>query len=183
MQREIEVKAKVSNFQSVRNQLEQFGCVFSEPVRQEDDVFVNFDEDFTQLKLGANFLRIRKEDRGGKKRILFTVKQSATNELDCIEKETEIMDAEQLEGALLLMGYHKAISVYKTRTKTKYMDMEICLDEVDHLGSFIEVEKITDGEGKDVQEELFCFLETLGVKREDRIINGYDTLMYRHSNA
>ncbi len=183
MQKEIEVKAKVSSFQSVREQLEKLGCIFSEPIRQEDDVFVNFDGDFTQLKLGENFLRIRRENKVGKTRILFTLKQSQTNELDCIEKETEITDAEQFEGALILMGYHKAISVHKNRVKTKYKDMEICLDEVDHLGSFIEVEKITEGEGDTVQEELFNFLETLGVKREDRVINGYDTLMYRHNKV
>ncbi len=87
-----------------------------------------------------------------------------------------------MEDALVLLGYHKAISVYKNRTKAKYKDMEICLDEVDHLGSFIEVEKITEGDGDAVQEELFNFLETLGVKRDDRVINGYDTLMYRHNN-
>jgi adenylate cyclase class IV len=49
--------------------------------------------------------------------------------------------------------------------------------------SHIEVEKITEGEGDDVQEELFTFLETLGVTREDRVINGYDTLMYQQQNA
>jgi adenylate cyclase class 2 len=182
MQKEIEVKAKVSSFQDVRKQLEQLGCIFSDTVRQEDDIFVDFEGDFTQLKLGVNFLRIRTEHKAGNTRILFTLKQPQTNELDCIEKETEIADARQLEDTLVLMGYHKAISVYKNRTKTKYKDMEICLDEVDHLGSFIEVEKITEGDGDAVQEELFNFLETLGVKREDRVINGYDTLMYRHNN-
>lgn len=179
MKKEIEVKARVSDFAHVRTQLEQLGCVFSEPIRQEDDVYVNFDQDFTApAPRGTNFLRIRKEQRGDRSRILFTLKQPQSNELDCIEKETEIQNAEQFEGALFLMGYHKAVSVYKTRTKTKYKDMEICLDEVDVLGAFIEVEKITEGDGEIVQEELFTFLETVGVARSDREIHGYDTLMY-----
>lgn len=182
MQKEIEVKAKVDNFDAVKAKLLELGCVFSDPVRQEDEVFVNFEGDYTELRLGTNFLRIRKENKAGKERILFTLKQPQSNELDCIEKEVEISDVEQFKGALILMGYHSAISVRKNRIKTKYNDTEICLDEVDELGSFIEVEKVTEGDGDNVQEELFNFLETLGIRREERVIHGYDTLLYWHIN-
>ena len=53
------------------------------------------------------------------------------------------------------------------------------------LGTFVEVEKITeDVEAEAVQNELFEFLETLGVKKEDRIVQGYDTLFYlKHQKA
>jgi adenylate cyclase class 2 len=98
--------------------------------------------------------------------------------MDCIEREVEINDADQMIGAIELLGYHKAVNVVKARTKTMYNGMEICLDEVKDLGSFIEVEKIVDGDGEEVQNELFIFLETLGVKREDRVMNGYDTMVY-----
>ncbi len=136
---------------------------------------------------GSNFLRIRKargsssEYPGGWK-IIFNIKQPQSNELDCIERETEINDADQMKGAIELLGYHQAIHVVKTRTKTKYQDMEICLDEVEELGSFIEVEKIVEGEGETVQNELFGFLETIGVSKENRVLKGYDTLLYIKQN-
>ena len=52
------------------------------------------------------------------------------------------------------------------------------------LGEFIEAEKIVKSEDKEdrkkTQEELFNFLETLGVKKEDRIIDGkYDIMLYK----
>lgn len=174
IQKEIEVKAKVKDLVVVKTKLEELGCTFSEPVIQDDTIFVNFAGDFTKFVPGTNFLRIRK----AKGKVLFTLKQPQKNELDCIEKEVEISDAGQFRGALELMGYHEAVQVYKTRTKTRFNDMEICLDDVKGLGSFVEVEKITDGDGDAVQETLFNFLETVGVKREDRVINGYDTLVY-----
>lgn len=87
-----------------------------------------------------------------------------------------------MKGAIELLGYHQAIHVVKTRTKTKYQDMEICLDEVEELGSFIEVEKIVEGEGETVQNELFGFLETIGVSKENRVLKGYDTLLYIKQN-
>ena len=105
MQKEIEVKAKIDNFQTVKTKLLELGCVFSDSIRQEDEVFVNFEGDFTQLKLGTNFLRIRKENKVGKDRILFTLKQPQSNELDCIEKEVEISDADQFKSAPNLVFY------------------------------------------------------------------------------
>jgi adenylate cyclase class 2 len=83
-----------------------------------------------------------------------------------------------MRGIIELLDYHEVVKVDKIRTKTRYNDMEICLDEVQNLGSFIEVEKIVTGDGDVVQEELFTFLESIEIKREDRVFSGYDTLMY-----
>ncbi len=178
MRKEIEVKAKVENLDELAHKLEALGCVISEPKRQDDIIFVNYSEPYDQAMPGANFLRIRKS--GGK--ILFTVKQPQTNELDCYEREVEISDADEMYQAILLLGYHEACRVGKTRRTAKHGEYEICLDEIDGLGAFVEVEKIAeDVEAEKVQNELFAFLETLGIDENDRVINGYDTLVYRKS--
>jgi adenylate cyclase class IV len=56
------------------------------------------------------------------------------------------------------------------------------LDEVDGLGSYIEVEKMSDEDGEKIQNELFDFLQILGVSKEDRVLKGYDTLMWLKNN-
>jgi adenylate cyclase class 2 len=178
MKKEIEVKAKVKNLEDISQKIISLGSILSEPITQDDAIFVNLTGSFTDFKRGENFLRIRKNNQ----KILFTVKQPQKNELDCIEHEVEVSDAEELQNILELMGYHEAVQVHKVRRKAKYKDYEICLDEVRDLGSFIEVEKITDGDGEKVQEELFLFLESLGVQREDRVVHGYDTLVYLNKN-
>lgn len=54
------------------------------------------------------------------------------------------------------------------------MGVNVCLDSVENLGDFIEIEKLTDeDDGERVQEELV--LVDLCVLREDRIFLGYDT--------
>jgi adenylate cyclase class 2 len=179
MKKEIEIKIKVENFENLINKFSDLGCILSEPVKQEDRIFTNFpDEEFADFKAGINFLRIRKSN--GK--ILFTLKQSLINELEGIEKELEISDDQEMKETLELMGYHEAVQVNKMRRKTQYKDYEICFDEVEDLGSFVELEKITDEDSERVQKEMFDFLLSLGVKTTDRVINGYDTLIWLKNN-
>ena len=176
MRKEIEVKVKISNIEKIKQKLLELGCVFSEPIIQDDITFVDLDYGpYDEFQSGKNILRIRKNNN----KYLFTLKQPQKNELDVIERETEISDPDEFMEALFLMGYRKAVEIHKTRVKTKYNDYEICLDEVEGLGSFIEVEKITDDvDGEEIQKQLFEFLIGLEVDPNDRILNGYDTLIY-----
>lgn len=177
--KEIEVKAKINNTENLLAGLKNLGCNLSEPIVQNDTIFLpegfTYDKD---LKNGINFLRIRKL----RNRITFTLKQQQLNELDCIEKEIDINNADILKDILKLLGYHEVVQVNKVRIKCKYKDYEVCVDEVDGLGSFVEVEKMTDEDALQVQEELFKFLQSLGVNKKDREMHGYDTLMYNKFN-
>ena len=175
MRKEIEVKARVRDLEAVATKLVNLGCSLSEPMVQDDTIFINFDGEYTDYSPGTNFLRLRRS----KGKVLFTIKQPQSNELDCIEHETEIADPEEFAAALLLMGYREVMRYSKSRRKANYREYEICLDEVSNLGTFVEVEKITETEDAEtVQNELFNFLESLGARREDRIVQGYDTLFF-----
>lgn len=173
--KEVEVKAKVKNLKELEEKLVRLGCKFGEVLNDKNKIFVSTDRDFAEFQTDANFVRIR--NRNGK--IILTLKRPLSNELDCIEKEVIINDAEEMQGILELSGYHFVIEYSGKRRKTKYQDMTICLDELEELGSFVEVEKMTEEEDSgQVQKELFEFLKTLGVKEEDRVTRGYDTLCY-----
>jgi len=174
---EIEVKAKLNNEKQVLEKLTEAGIKLSPSLSQQDDIYVALGEDLCGNKK-KNVLRVRTQG----KEIIFTLKRSRTNELDCIEKETKVSDKKALEDMLDQMSYKKVISVSKKRRKGKFEDLVICLDEVEGLGSFIEVEKTSAEDGEAIQEELFNFLESLGVKREDRVFKGYDTLKYDSIN-
>ena len=177
MRKEIEVKARIGDADAVAQKLIGLGCKFAEPVEQLDTIFVDDNYGvFDESQLGKNVLRIR--ESGGK--FLFTIKQPQSNEMDAIEHETIIADPVEFRKALELMGYHEAVQVKKVRQKTSYNNWEVNLDEIEGLGSFIEVESITDeSDAEKVQNELFSFLQTLGVKPEDRTNHGYDTLIYK----
>lgn len=174
---EVEVKAVLRNREAVMKKLQDLGCKFGEELYQIDYIYTR--EKFFPPPKGVPVLRIRKQN--GKN--IFTLKINQSSRQDCIEHELEIMDADQMTEIIKLLGYKLDVVVEKRRIKTKYQDMEIVLDDVKDLGEYIEAEKIVKDENqenrKKIQEELYSFLETLGVSKEDRIIDGkYDIMLY-----
>ena len=171
---EVEVKARVTDEARLLSQLDVAGIKLGPGVRQEDVIYSTKTWDFTEFNNTENTLRIRRQSG----RTLFTLKRGGTNELDGIECEVEVNDAKQLAEIIRHLGYFEEVRVNKTRRKAKLGDIEICLDEVEGLGTFIELEKLTqDANTTPIQEELFRLLESWSVKRTDRETHGYDTLI------
>lgn len=172
--REMEVKARLHNRDSLIDRLISLGCSFSQPTVQHDRIFLPIGSEIP-VDPGVNVLRIREQDG----RCIFTLKQPMKNQLDCIERELEIDSSCEMIEICKLLGFYESSQVKKQRQKIKYNDLQICLDNVEGLGDFIEVEKITsDDEDSDIiQNELFNFLESLGVGKRDRVFDGYDVLL------
>ncbi len=173
--KEIEVKAYLKDREAVTKKLRELGCVLSEPIRQIDSVYSKTSSTTSDYNsANEHFLRIRKSSNG---KVLFTVKEKMKQHMASKEFETEVRDGEALEQAVLLMGYSVANGLDKTRTTAHYKEYEICLDDVQELGSFIEIEKFSEEDPDLVVEELFQFLLTLGVQKEDQVFKKYDTLI------
>lgn len=180
--KEVEVKAHVKNIGDLEDKLIALGCVFSEPLRQDDRVYTKKGDSIGASYRGMIVLRIRNQNGA----TILTLKQQQENEKDNIEREVRVDEPDQMHDMLTIMGFDEAIRVKKVRRHCRYKDTTICLDEVEGLGSFIEVEKLTEGEGGvKVQEELFQFLESLGVSRDQRVFEGYDTQLFNkiHKNV
>ena len=174
MIKEIETKAKVSSLENVLAPLLSLGVTFGESVSQVDRYFCNFEEDFSVWRPKANFLRIRRQGD----HIFFTLKQPQSNELDVIEKTLTAVDEETLAEMIALLGYHEVVTVSKKRRQCSYKDWTICVDEVEELGSFIEVEYVGEKDADDVQKEQKEFLQKIGIPEENIVVKGYDTLLY-----
>jgi len=176
--REIEVKLRANNFEEVEKKLKEKGCVLSEPISQHDVIYSlkNSTEEFESAKEGDNIIRIRHL----KDKAILTLKQQRSNELDNLEYETEVKDPDEMHNILITLGWGPVVEVNKIRKKGKLGEYEICLDQVEKLGTFVELEKLTrdDANPEEVMEELFTVLESLGLSRKDREIRGYDTLVY-----
>jgi len=176
---EIEVKAKVSSFTEIQSKLTKLGCYFSETLIQKDKIFLPNGIEFPDKTKGTLFLRIR--DSNGI--YILTLKKQLDTEFENIEREIVIDNPGQADEMLKLMNYHEVLKVSKKRIKCKYECMEICLDEVERLGSFVEVEKMTiEDDTEKIKKELFEFLETLGINKEYQIFKGYATLIYELNN-
>lgn len=79
------------------------------------------------------------------------------------------------------LGYEERLQLNKSRILIKYKDYQVCLDTVEGLGNFIEVEKISAENSKVVQHELHDFLKQLGVPEDQFESHPYDELVLRKS--
>lgn len=176
--KEIEVKAKVKDLKKLIKNLEKLGCELNNFFVQKDRIYLDKKILFPEIKRETNVLRIREQ---GNKNI-FTLKKNLENELVCIEHETVFENTFELEKILKCLGYYEAVRVNKKRRRCKLKEYEICLDEVENLGTFIEIEKFSKEDSLKVQEELREFLFSLGIDKNDIVTQGYDTLMYNYLN-
>ena len=174
LMQEIEIKAVLKDREEIMRKLESLGCTLSDPIRQDDVIYVEHTGPLETFLSNRAFLRIRVNNGN---ETIFTAKQKR-GALVAIEHEVVVDSKGELEQMLGMMGYQKALEIHKTRLVTEYQGCEICIDEVEGLGTFIEMEKLSkDGDAETIQEELFKFFETLGISRADRVTKGYDILL------
>jgi adenylate cyclase class 2 len=172
--REIEVKYHVRDLAALEAVLQARGLLLSPPVHQDDQAYAQDGWHYGMSKLGVAFARLRTEDG----RHLFTLKRPTDNEQACLEYETEVADRTQMHEAIQHMGFYPSVRIVKTRRTARHGELSLCLDEVEHVGTFLEIEKvIPSGEsGAAVQAELHAFACSLGVELE-RTTETYDSLV------
>lgn len=173
MAREIEIKCRLRDKTATLSALENLGIKLSEPNKQHDVVYA-----WPGVKdnaPGSVWLRIRTEND---KKHIFTLKKQHIGSLDSIEHETEVKDAGELEAIIKEMGYELYSDLTKIRQKSKFEDIEICVDEVPGLGFFIEAELImkNDSDHDEAVTRLWQFFDSLGLDRADEEHEGYDVL-------
>ena len=175
--REVEVKAHIRNEGELLEKLKGLGGVLGESVRQEDTVYVKEVGSLDIFLSNDHFLRIRKTPEN----VIFTLKYHPgrnTTAIDAmpIEHEVTVDKKEELEKMLRLLGFVPAVTIIKTRRTAHVGEYEVCIDEVEGLGSFIEVEKLLEHE-EDTEptlSEMRDLLATLGVATEDIGVKRYD---------
>lgn len=82
------------------------------------------------------------------------------------EYETEVNDYKIMEQIVSMLGLEVLITVHNKRTIYKYMDYEIVFEEVENLGYFLEVEKLSTDkkDAMKVKEEIRNFIRSLKLK-------------------
>jgi len=163
--REIEIKLRVPDLDALEKKLTEAGLVISKEISQHDVVYSQNDPTiFTRMREGIFVMRIRDEDGVSK----ITLKQQQTHELDNLEYETNVENREVMHQILLKLGWVPEVEVKKVRKKGTLGEYEICLDQVEGLGSFVELEKMADdnADAQKVVDELFEALKPYGLTRE-----------------
>lgn len=169
---EVEIKFRVKNEETIYDQLKKLNCKFSN-LHQCDHIYVKKGINDFNIPSGENVLRIREENGLN----YITLKQR----LNHLEYETVVKDLNVMNNILVALEYHKLVEVNKFRKQTSVNEFNITIDKVDRLGTFVEIEKITNDKEKIeiIEHEILKFAKELGFTENDIEREKYDSMMLK----
>lgn len=171
--REIELKFKVENLDDIMSFLKTNNCKISSTNYQYDTIYVK-DLDNVESTEGSIWLRVRKTNEI----VELNYKKQSAKKMESEEIEFEVSSYEKANSFLKALGFKEWVQVNKKRQYSKYKDYNICIDQVERLGTFIEIEiLVDDGDKTDYEEQLLNIAEEMRVDINNRINSHYDTMI------
>ncbi len=154
---EIEIKAYCKSYEQIVSEIRSAGAQYKETTKQHDIYFNHPERDFI---ITDEALRIRQSSSG----VVLTYKGPKLPGItkSRTEEEVNVGKAGSMERILINLGFRKSGEVKKTRDIYILDDITICIDRVEGLGTFIELEKIST-EKKEAEDELLALAEKLSL--------------------
>lgn len=183
--REVEVKYTIDPVGAVRisDAVGAVGAEWALIVHQDDQAYAEVDWECGQSKIGRRFARLRTEN--GQHHVV-TTKIPQSGELDCHEIERVVADRAAEGARLRTQGFRPTIRIVKTRRTAAWRSMQLCLDDVEGLGWFLEAEMLVDDDrnGIELQTHMERELARLGVELT-AVAETYDSLLHhaRHPDT
>ncbi|MEW2385576.1 CYTH domain-containing protein [Micromonospora sp. NPDC047707] len=156
---EVESKYRVDNLRELITALAQRQVLLSEPSVQDDQAYAPAGWSYGMSKIGVPFARLRIQEG----RHLFTVKKPIDHEMACLEHECVIFGRDAMHAALGAMGWVPTVRIVRQRRTGDWDGAAVCVDVVDGLGAFVEVELVVSSQhsGEQVQDELDAMIRSL----------------------
>lgn len=178
---EVEMKLPVADRRKVAADLEKLGFVRSGLVREEDEYF---DNDAGQIRKCGEALRIRRIENllTGKSDAVITFKGRKVDSISMSRRELEtgVEDAAVFTQILEAIGFQIIPpAVRKTRQEYVLGDMNACVDQVQDLGDFLELEIVIaeEADREDALQRIEEVLRKLGYGVEDTTRNSYLSML------
>jgi predicted adenylyl cyclase CyaB len=153
MSRNIEVKARVEDFASVERRARTLGAVQVLDVRQRDVFF----------RVPEGYLKLRTAD-GATTGEIIRYHRERTAAVRPSDYEIEVVEDTAAAERRLSKQHGVLGLVEKRRRVLRWRHTRIHLDEVDGLGTFVEVETVIEGIGEDeAREEAARVVHALGL--------------------
>ena len=177
---EVEIKLPLKNRQRTEKELIRQGFTDGYSV-QETDTYFN-SETFELRKTGMA-LRVRCcENRTTAERKTFiTYKGVKIDPVSMTRKEleTEVADAQICREILNSIGFHEIGTVAKMRQHFQMGSIDACVDQVEGLGDFLELEILIEKEEE--KEQALCrmedILKRLGYEMKDTVRKSYLSML------
>lgn len=168
---EVEVKLNADH-PPVRARLEDADAQFLGSVTQTDDYYNHPTRDFAETDEALRIRREPNEDERGE--LTFKGPLVETESKTRRELETGVDDAETLASILTALDFDAVATVRKTRDRYSLDGFTVSLDEVDGVGTFVEVETTAlESAIDDERERAYDLLRRLGLDPADHTTQSY----------
>jgi adenylate cyclase class 2 len=159
----IEVEVKARALPDTRQKILSMGAV---PAGIENHHDIYFSSPLRSFQESDEALRIRIKEEGA--RLTYKGPKLDLKTKSRREVTVEIDDPVGMEEILASLNFSPTAVVRKRRTKYKLGPVTFALDEVEGLGSFLEVEMSGEAEWQEQQSRVLEVLEQLGLKESIR---------------
>ena len=174
---ENELKFKIENDALFQTILNNNKIIFTGEKHQIDSVWIKNDSDGMNLVSGEPVVRTREQN--GK--ITLTLK--IEKKLGVFEEyETIVDNLDNTNKILQHLGMRKLVTIDKTRKTTSLNGFNLCYDYVKNLGSFLEIEFLTEQPDPDGNKKILDFAKSFNLTQQDVMQNTYNTLLCRKFN-
>lgn len=178
---EVEVKLSLADPEQLKKRLKELEFTQGKYV-QENDIYYN--SPAHDLFQSDEALRIRSvtDLLTGEKSEVLTYKGAKLDLVSMTRKELEtvIADADTMDRILWSLGYTLKYPVKKQRQYYHKNEITVCLDLVENLGAFAEIEILTETEKERLAalEQIGALLTELGCKTEQTTRKSYLFRLY-----
>ncbi len=167
MGKNLEIKLRVNSHQQLVNKLKEIDASFTNVLEQKDIYYA----------YNKGLLKLRKVN-GEYELIKYVRDESGADRWS--NYEIIYLTGDNFERYLSEI-FSEEVTVQKTRTLYMYKDTRIHLDEVENLGSFIELEAVVVDTEEEAADQFNFLVERLGLDLSAQINKSYKELMI--SNA
>jgi adenylate cyclase class 2 len=163
---EAEIKAKLADAAATEKMLSELGFAKGSTVNEQDVYYNGNDRDFRKTDEALR-VRAHKDMETGSEKNALTYKGPKLGSESQTRKELEVSfeDPAEMQAILSALGYSPVLEVRKLRKSYHMGEITACVDHVDTLGDYLELEKLVNDK-KDYPEavgELYEWLSKLGI--------------------
>lgn len=183
---EVEIKLPINNRKEIKEKLLSIGFVLESREKETDTYFDNLSG---EIRTRGQALRVREYvdliTGTAKAQINFKDRKIDQVSMTRTELETEIGQASTIHQILNSIGFHEVCPVVsKIRTTYRKASLSACLDQVENLGDFLELEILvyTDVQYENALHKIEEVLGMLGCSINDTTRTSYLSMLQNKIN-
>lgn len=174
---EVELKVKVHSLEPVRKQLLEKGAVCSGRIHEHD---IYYNAPHRDFGVTDEAVRVRYTNDHA----VVTYKGAKIKKFGLKAREelnTAVESGEVFEKMLNRLGFTKTTEVNKWRENYRFSEAAISLDEVDELGTFVEIEILAEDENSNAAVLIQRIAKEIGVSGEPILASYLELLLSKRS--